>query len=124
MNNNLAAVSCTFSQLGVMSKDLCVIFEDESMPDVIVFADRGDLRENPLSFSEETGDKLCEENENNGGGGGMTLSRVGEFGMLVGLDLSVFSIEGLLLLALLSVLLTSFVFHMVFVLSAIKDNIL
>ena len=91
INNNLAAVSCTFSQLGVMSKDLCVISEDASVPDVIVLTEGGDFRENPLLFSEETGDKLCEENENNGGGGGMELSRVGEFGMLVGLDLSVFS---------------------------------
>ena len=62
------------------------------------------------------------ENENNGGGGGITFCKVGEFGILGGLDLSAFSTEDLMLLTLLSILLTSFLPHIVFVLSAIKDN--
>lgn len=120
MNNNLAAVSCMFSQLGVMSKDLFVILGEVSMLDGIIFPESGDLRENPLPLSEEIGDKLWDENENNGGGGGITFCKVGEFGILGGLDLSVLSTEGLLLLTLLSILFTSFLPHMV--LSAIKDN--
>ena len=64
MNNNLAAVSCKFSQLGVLSKDPfdgVSIIEDGILPESV------DLSENPLPFSDEAGDKLCEEKENKEG---------------------------------------------------------
>ena len=58
MNNNRAAVSCMFSQLGVMSKDLFVILDEVSMTDDIILPESGDLWEKPLPLSEEMGDKL------------------------------------------------------------------
>ena len=72
MNSNRAAVSWMFSQLGVMSNDLFVRFDEDSKEAADTnFPESDDLKENPLPFSDDTGDKLCEVKGNKGGGGGM-----------------------------------------------------
>ena len=119
MNNNLAAVSCKFSQLGVLSKDPfdgVSIIEDGILPESV------DLRENPLPFSDEAGDKFCEEKENKEGGGGITFCIACEADSIGELGRSVLTMLDLLLFLLLPMLDVSLLFQMPCVLSVINDN--
>ena len=55
-----------------MSNDLLLRFDEDSKEAAdTTFPESVDLKENTLPFSEDTGDKLCEEKENRGGGGGI-----------------------------------------------------
>lgn len=105
-----------------MSIDLFVGFAKLSIEllDGISFPESDDLNDNPLSFSEETGDKLCVEKENNGGGGGIVVCGIGDTGVLGELLLSATVVDDLDTLR--SILFPTFLCHMLLVLSAIKDN--
>lgn len=117
-----ADVSWMFSQLGVMSRDRLVRFVEGSMEPAegINFPESEDLNDNPLPFSEDTGDRLCEEKGNNGGGGGIVFCGIGDIDIFGELLLSVFTVDALDILR--SILFSSFLCHILFVLSAIKDN--
>ena len=86
----------------------------------ITLPESDDLKENPLPFSDDTGDKLCEEKENNGGGGGIPFWGAGDTGVFGELLLSITDDNDLFISA--SKLFSSFLCHILFVLSAIKDN--
>ena len=59
----------------MISNDLFGRFAEASIEPAsgITLPESDDLNENPLPFSDDTGDKLCEEKENNGGGGGIAF---------------------------------------------------
>ena len=122
MNSRRAAFSWRFSQLGVISNDLLGRFAEASIEPArgITLPESDDLNENPLPFSDDTGDKLCEEKENNGGGGGIAFCGAGDTGVFGELLLSITDVNDLFISA--SKLVSSFLCHILFVLSAIKDN--